>query len=65
MIMNTYMHLLRIRQFLNRAVHAFLQDCNLFIFLIAKAVHVSAGIIQFDQEIVNLKLLSLWLLFQQ
>ena len=52
-------YLLCIRQLLDRAVHTLLKNHDFLILLFAQAFQIAAGIIKFDQQVIDLKLLRL------
>ena len=52
-------YLLSLAQLLNCAVHAFLQDGDLLVLLLADAFNIRFGVVEFDQQIVDLYLLRL------
>lgn len=52
-------NLLGLVKLLNSTVHALLKNGDFLILLLSQAIHVGGSVVQLDQEVVDLELLSL------
>lgn len=52
-------YLLCLRQLLDSAIHTLLKDHDFLVLLFAQTFPVAGRVVEFDQQIINLKLLSL------